>query len=147
MNKVIDSMLAAVNVHDLDALAALFDEGYDSRQPAHPGRAFVGGEQVRVNWEAMFDGIPDFRAEVSRTICDGETSWVEWSWSGIRTDDRPFEMRGVAVFDVRDGLIVAGTLYMEDVEGDAVDAAAGDADAPQIEQIVEKLSGRRPRDD
>jgi hypothetical protein len=44
-------------------------------------------------------------------------------------------MRGVTLFEVTDDQIVAGRLYMEDVEREA----AG------IEQAVEALSGRRPR--
>ncbi len=44
-------------------------------------------------------------------------------------------MRGVTLFEIADGQIVAGRLYMEDVERDV----AG------IEQTVEALSGRRPR--
>ena len=44
-------------------------------------------------------------------------------------------MRGVTLFEITDGQIAAGWLYMEDVERDA----AG------IEQAVETLSGRRPR--
>jgi hypothetical protein len=41
----------------------------------------------------------------------------------------------VTLFEVADGQIAAGRLYMEDVERDV----AG------IEQAVEDLSGRRPR--
>jgi len=44
-------------------------------------------------------------------------------------------MRGVTLFEIADDQIVAGRLYMEDVERDV----AG------IEQAVEALSGRRPR--
>jgi hypothetical protein len=44
-------------------------------------------------------------------------------------------MRGVALFQVADGLIAAGRLYLEDVEQELVD----------IEQAVEYLSGRRPQ--
>jgi len=44
-------------------------------------------------------------------------------------------MRGVTLFEVAGGQIVAGRLYLEDVERDA----AG------IELTVEDLSGRRPR--
>jgi hypothetical protein len=29
------------------------------------------------NWEAMFAGIPDFHAEICRSIQDGDTTWSE----------------------------------------------------------------------
>lgn len=135
MTEVIDRLVVAMNAHDLDAAAGLFHRDYRSEQPAHPGRAFVGRAQMRANWEAMFAGIPDFHAEICRSARDGETTWSEWRWSGTRSDGRAFAVRGVTLFEIADGQIVAGRLYMEDVERDATG----------IEQTVEDLSGRRPR--
>ncbi|WP_187432481.1 nuclear transport factor 2 family protein [Agromyces mariniharenae] len=131
---VIDRLARAINDHDLDRMVALFHPDYDSRQPAHPGRAFVGREQVRSNWAAMFAGVPDFAAEIVRSVQDGELSWSEWAWHGTRTDGQPFEVRGVTLFQIHDGLIVAGTLYVEDVELDPM----------SIDDAVAGLSGIRP---
>ena len=135
MTEVIDRLAVAMNAHDLDAAAGFFHEDYGSEQPAHPGRAFTGRAQMRANWEAMFAGIPDFRAEICRSVQDGDTTWTEWRWSGTRSDGQAFAMRGVTLFEITDGQIVAGRLYMEDVERDVTG----------IEQAVEALSGRRPR--
>jgi hypothetical protein len=44
-------------------------------------------------------------------------------------------MRGVTLFEIADDQIVAGRLYLEEVERDV----AG------IEEVVEGLSGHRPR--
>jgi hypothetical protein len=46
-----------------------------------------------------------------------------------------FGMGGVTLFEISDDQIVAGWLYMEEVERDVVG----------IEQTVEALSGHRPR--
>ena len=134
MDIVVEKLIGAMNAHDLDAMLALMHPDYDSRQPAHPGRAFVGRSQVGVNWAAMFAGVPDLRVEVHRSVQDGDTTWCEWSWTGTRVDGRPFEVHGVALFRIRDGLIDAGTLYVEEVEA----AEVG------IGQAVEGLSGTRP---
>jgi hypothetical protein len=135
MSEVLDQLVAALNAHDLEGAAALFHEDYHSEQPAHPGRTFVGRAQMHANWEAMFAGVPDFRSEVLRTVDDGNTTWIEWEWTGNRTDGQPFQVRGVALFDVVDGLIFAGRLYLEDVERELID----------IDQAVQTLSGRRPQ--
>jgi ketosteroid isomerase-like protein len=135
MTEVIDRLTAAMNAHDLDAVAGLIHEDYRSEQPAHPGRAFAGRAQMLANWEAMLAGIPDFCAEICRSVQDGDTTWTEWRWSGTRSDGEAFEMRGVTLFKVTGGQVVAGRLYLEDVERDVVG----------IEQAVEDLSGRRPR--
>lgn len=135
MNEVMDRLVVAMNAHDLDAVAGLIHEDYRSEQPAHPGRAFVGRAQMRANWEAMFAGIPDFHAQMCRSVQDGDTFWSEWRWSGTRIDGQSFEVRGVTLFEIAGDQIVAGRLYLEDVEREVVD----------IEQAVEALSGRRPR--
>ena len=135
MTDVVERLTAAMNRHDLEGAVALVHEDYRSEQPAHPGRAFVGRHKVRANWAAMFAGIPDFRAEQTRSVRDGDTVWSEWRWTGTRTDGEPFEVRGVTLFEVRDDLISAGTLYLEDVERQAGD----------IEDAVQALSGRRPQ--
>ena len=135
MSDVIERLVAAMNAHDLDAAAGFFHEDYRSEQPAHPGRAFVGRAQMRANWEAMFAGVPDFRAEICRSVQDGDTTWTEWRWSGSRSDGQAFEMRGVTLFEITGDQIAAGWLYLEEVERKVVG----------IEQAVEVLSGRRPR--
>jgi ketosteroid isomerase-like protein len=135
MTDVVDRLAAAMNAHDLTVVAGLIHLDYRSEQPAHPGRAFTGRAQMLANWEAMLAGIPDFCAEICRSVHDGDTTWTEWRWSGTRGDGQAFEMRGVTLFEVADGQIVAGRLYLEDVERDVVG----------IEQAVEDLSGRRPR--
>jgi ketosteroid isomerase-like protein len=89
---------------------------------------------MHANWQAMFAGIPDFHAELIRSVDDGDTTWSEWAWSGTRSDGQDFQVRGVTLFELRDGKITAGRLYMEEVDRIAV----------RIEQAVEKLSGQRP---
>ena len=133
MTDVLEQLVAATNRHDLEAVARLIHEEYRSEQPVHPGRAFVGRTQMLANWEAMFAGIPDFTAEIIRSVLTGDITWVEWRWSGTRTEGQPFHMRGVSLFEVRDGRIVAGTMYMDEVEHPG----------PGIAETVEHLSGRR----
>lgn len=134
MAGLIERLAEAMNDHDLEGAAALIHPDYRSDQPAHPGRAFVGRAQMHANWAAMFEGIPDFHAELVASVRDGDTAWSEWHWSGTRTDGQPFDVRGVTLFDIHDDQITSGRLYMEDVERQGGD----------IEEAVEGLSGRRP---
>ena len=95
----------ATNAHDLDALVACFAEDYENETPVHPGRGFRGRDQVRRNWEQIFAFVPDVRAEVIRSVVDGETVWTEWEMTGTRRDGSAHHMRGVIIFGVtrRDG--------------------------------------------
>jgi ketosteroid isomerase-like protein len=121
---IADQLQAAFLSRDADRLAALFAEDYDSRQPAHPDRAFTGRAQVRVNWSAVFAGVSDFTAELVSSSADGDTVWTEWAWHGTRADGGRLEMAGVILLGVRDGLIAWARLYVEDVDtGAGIDAA------------------------
>jgi hypothetical protein len=51
-------------------------------KPCSLRAAFAGRAQMRANWEAMFAGIPDFHAEICRSVQDGETTWTECGASG-----------------------------------------------------------------
>ncbi|MCW2633058.1 MAG: hypothetical protein JWR88_2020 [Pseudonocardia sp.] len=134
MAAVIDQLADRMNAHDLDGVVRLIHPDYRSEQPAHPLREFGTSAQVRANWGAMFDGIPDFRAELLRSTDDGPTCWTEWRWWGNRTDGQEFDMRGVAIFEVLDDRITAARIYMEQVEHESGD----------IEQAVQNQSGLPP---
>ena len=128
---IADQLAAALRSRDADRLAALFTDDYDSRQPAHPDRAFRGREQVRTNWTAIFSGVPDFTAELLTATRDGDTVSTEWAWRGTRTSGEPLEMAGVMVLGLRDGLISWARLYVEDVDsGEGIDA------------VVQHMAGR-----
>jgi hypothetical protein len=114
----------AMNNHDVDAFAACFADTYRSEQPAHPSRAFVGRDQVRRNWTSVFAGVPDLTAEILVATTAGGVEMTEWVWSGGHTDGSRFEMRGVTVLGISDGLISWGRLYMEPVERDGDDIEA-----------------------
>jgi ketosteroid isomerase-like protein len=113
-------LLAAMNGHDIDAFVDCFSPEYRSEQPAHPSRAFRGSDQVRENWQSVFAGVPDFRAEliVSSEAGDGDVEIGEWRWSGTHVDGSPFAMRGVTVMGIDEGRVAWGRMYMELVDRD-----------------------------
>ena len=125
---VAERLRAAMNARDIEAFVACFAEGYDSEQPAHPDRAFVGSDQVRENWSAIFEGVPDFSAELVSATSDGDTEWSEWRWRGTHADGTKLDMAGVIVAGVRDGLLQWARLYVEPVEqeGAGIEAAVRD---------------------
>ena len=123
-----------MNAHDLDGMVALMHPDYASEQPVHPARNFEGRAQMKANWGAILTGVPDLRAEIVRQTQDGDTTWSEWHWYGTTESGAAFDLRGVALFDVHDGLITRGRLFTEQVE----------RGGPGISESVEASSGRRP---
>ena len=128
---VMERLSAALNAHDLEAFLACFQDDYESEQPAHPDRAFRGRDQVRSNWSAVFDGVPDFRSELLRSAADGDTVWSEWHWRGTQSDGTPLDMVGVIVCGISEGRISSARLYIEPVD----QAGAG------IESAVRRMTG------
>ena len=119
--EVLERLHRAINDHDLERFLANLHDDYASEQPAHPERAFGGRDQVRENWGAMFREMPDFRADLLRSVVAGDNVWAEWAWHGTRADGSGLEMSGVTIFGVRGARIAWGRLYME-----VVTAGAGD---------------------
>ena len=118
-----------MNSHDAEQMASLFSDGYESSQPVHPGRAFSGRVQVLANWRSVFQGVPDFTAELVASAVDGGVEWGEWDWRGQHADGSPFAMRGVIVLYVRDGLVAQARLYVEPVD-------LGDDDIDRAVQVT-----------
>ena len=132
MASLLERLRDAMNSHDPEWVASLVTQDYESNQPAHPARGFRGREQVLANWSAVFEGVPDFAAELIAAVVDGETEWGEWVWRGRHADGSVFDMRGVVILIARDGLIARMRLYVEPVdEGDGdIDAAVRDLYSP-----------------
>ena len=125
MSTILERLTEAQNLHDAERFASYFTDDYQSDQPAHPGRAFSGREQVLENWSSVFAGVPDLRAELVASCRDANVEWGEVDWWGHYTDGSPFAMRGVIIATIRDDLIAAARLYVEPVEqsGAGIEAA------------------------
>ena len=106
-------------------MVACFADDYRSEQPLFPSRTFQGAEQVRANWSALIDSIPDFHAEMVASASNGDTVFSEVHWTGTKADGAPLDERGVVVFGIDDDRITWGRLYVDEVEreGDGIGAA------------------------
>jgi ketosteroid isomerase-like protein len=132
---LLDRLTAAQNAHDLEGMLACFHENYGSEQPLFPARTFRGIAQVRANWSALLEGIPDFHAEVLRSAVDGDTAFSEIHWTGTKADGAPFEERGVIILGIRDDRIAWGRLYVDEVEREGAD----------IDTVVRRMAGTDDR--
>jgi ketosteroid isomerase-like protein len=132
---LIDRLTAAQNAHDLEGMLACFHEDYGSEQPLFPARTFQGIDQVRANWSALLEDVPDFRAETLRSAVDGDTLFVEIHWTGTKADGAPLEERGVLIMGIRDDRIAWGRLYVDEVE----------REGPDIDAVVRRMAGTEDR--
>jgi len=132
---LVDRLTAAQNAHDLEGMLACFDEAYRSEQPLFPARTFQGIEQVRANWSALLEGIPDFHAETLRSAADGDSVFVEIHWTGTKKDGTPFDERGVLILGISGDRIAWGRLYVDEVDVEGAD----------IDAVVRRMAGSEDR--
>ena len=132
---VIDRVTAAQNAHDVEAMLACFDERYRSEQPLHPARNFHGVDQVRANWSALLEAVPDFHAETIRSAVEGDVVFVEVHWTGTKANGTPLDEREVLVFGIEDDRIAWARLYADEVD----DEGAG------IDTVVRRMAGTDDR--
>jgi ketosteroid isomerase-like protein len=128
---LLDRLTAAQNRHDLEGMLACFHEDYRSEQPLFPARTFRGIAQVRANWSALLEAIPDLHADVLRSAVDGDTVFVEIHWTGTKADGTPLEERGVLIMGIRDDRIAWARLYVDEVERDGA----------EIDAVVRRMAG------
>ena len=128
---VLDRLTAAQNAHNLEAMLACFHEDYRSEQPLFPARTFQGIDQVRANWSALLEAIPDFHADIVRSAAEGDTVFVEIHWTGTKADGTPLEERGVIIMGIPDDRIAWGRLYADEVEREGAD----------IDAVVRRMAG------
>lgn len=109
---VFERMIQAANHHDLNAMVACFAPNFHSEQPFYPERNFTGQAGVRKNWSFFFSTMPDFRAEVQRSVVEGDTVWAELAYYGTQTDGKKQVTRGVTISGIQEGQIAWSKLYI-----------------------------------
>lgn len=111
---VVERFDEAFNRHDADALAALLTEDtvFEDTSPPPDGRRIQGRSAVVEFWREWFARNADARFEPEDMIVSGHRAAVLWVYHKTRSG-RPWHLRGVDVFTVRDGLVAAKLAYVK----------------------------------
>ena len=104
----------AINQQDIAAVAELLDDDtvFENTNPAPDGTRIAGKEAVRAFWEKWFTGNPGARFEAEELIVADDRCTVRWVYRKMR-DGKPWHLRGVDVFTVRNGKILAKLSYVK----------------------------------
>lgn len=137
---VVTRFVNACNRHDADGVAACLHPNFDSIQPMYPSRNFRGADQVRRNWQAIFDAEPGFRLTVLRSAAMDDTVWLELHGAG-----RDAEVAGIFIMGIVGDRIRWARIYSALVEpvapGVATDPAASLQDVPRPDESPATGSG------
>jgi steroid delta-isomerase-like uncharacterized protein len=119
----------ALAAQDSDAMAALRAPDYELdyvHLDAFAGRP-QSAQEMAAFWPAWFAGFPEIDFEITRTIAAESVVVIQWVFSGtqsgalelqifgreIEPTGRTIRLRGVGVYDIREGLILRETLYLD----------------------------------
>jgi ketosteroid isomerase-like protein len=112
--EVVTRFNAAVNAHDASAVAGLLtdDTVFENTGPAPDGTRIEGKAAVVAFWAKWFVANADARFEAEEIIVAGNRCVVRWIYRKTR-DGKPWHLRGIDVFTVRDGKVAAKLAYVK----------------------------------
>ena len=112
--EAVEKFNKAFNAHDINAVMDAMTEDciFESTTPAPDGIRYVGAEQVRSYWEKFFASSPDARFETEEIISIGDRCIVRWVYHKMK-DGKPWHLRGVDIFRVRDGKVSEKLSYVK----------------------------------
>ena len=118
--ELLESLLAAFNAHDLDAVMRFFSEDCVLETPRgeHPwGTRFEGQDGVRAGLAERFRGLPDVHyGEDEHWLC-GNHGVSRWLLTGTTQDGRRVRVRGCDLLDLApDGRIRRKDSYWKIVQ-------------------------------
>lgn len=105
---------AAWNRHDIEGLLALVTEDCVFETAAGPtahGAIFAGKAALRQAFPAAWTTWPDARWEEAVHVVAGSRAFSEWTFRGTSAAGTAIEVRGVDLFELRDGLIARKDTY------------------------------------
>jgi ketosteroid isomerase-like protein len=104
----------AFNGHQAEALASLLtdDTVFEDTSPPPDGRRIEGKLAVVAFWREWFVRNPDARFEAEEILVSGNRAVVRWTYRKTR-DGRPWRLRGVDIFLVREGKVAEKLAYVK----------------------------------
>ena len=111
---VVNRFNEAINRHDAAAVAALLadDTVFENTGPAPDGTRLEGKAAVAAFWEKWFASNPGARFDPEEVIVSGDRCTVRWIYRKMR-DGKPWHLRGIDVFTIRDGKVAAKLAYVK----------------------------------
>jgi ketosteroid isomerase-like protein len=112
--EAVEKFNAAFNKHDVDAVMATMTEDciFENTNPQPDGTRLVGAEAVGAYWKKFFTSNPDAFFEAEDIFASGDRCVVRWIYRKTK-DGKPWHLRGVDVFKVRDGKVAEKLAYVK----------------------------------
>ena len=104
----------AFNRHDVEAVMNNMTEDcvFENTSPSPDGTRIEGAVAVKVYWQKFFTNNPDAIFEAEEVFATGDHCVVRWIYRKTK-DGKPWHLRGVDIFKVRDGKVAEKLAYVK----------------------------------
>ena len=117
-SEVMDRLSAGFARHDVDAILDCFtDDGvFDITEGPEPwGERFQGKAEIRKALDALFTALPDVQFVDAVKWVAGDRGVSEWTCVGTTVKGRPIRVKGVDLFEFRNGRVTRKDSYFKKV--------------------------------
>jgi ketosteroid isomerase-like protein len=105
----------AFNRHDVAGMMRLMSDDciFENTHPAPDGTAYSGKEAVTQFWKDFFDESPQAHIDIEDIFGMGNHCIIRWRYNWVDQDGNQGHVRGVDIFQVRDGFIFEKFSYVK----------------------------------
>ena len=105
----------AFNRHDVAGMMQLMSDDcvFENTDPAPDGTVYSGKEAVTQFWQDFFRESPHAHIEIEEIFGLGNRCIMRWKYNWIDVEGKKGHVRGVDIFQVRDGLISEKFSYVK----------------------------------
>ena len=105
----------AFNRHDVAGMMSLMSEDcvFENTNPAPDGAAYSGKEAVTQFWREFFNQSPHAHIKIEEIFGLGNRCVMRWRYEWVDEAGKKGHVRGVDVFQVKDGLISEKLSYVK----------------------------------
>ena len=105
----------AFNRHDVAGMMKLMSEDcvFENTDPAPDGTVYSGKEAVTRFWQDFFDESPQAHIDIDEIFGLGNRCIMRWKYTWVDAAGTQGHVRGVDIFQVREGLISEKFSYVK----------------------------------
>jgi predicted SnoaL-like aldol condensation-catalyzing enzyme len=113
--RVVIAFNEAFNRHDVDAMMQLIsdDSIFENTSPTPDGTRYVGKPAITRFWQEFFISSPQARIKIEESFGYGLRCVMRWRYDWVDEQGTPGHVRGVDLYQVKNGLISEKLSYVK----------------------------------
>ncbi|MDX9991898.1 MAG: nuclear transport factor 2 family protein [Anaerolineales bacterium] len=107
--RIVLAFTQACNRHDLDGMLQLISQDCVIEDPE--GRVYTGKPAIAQLWQGLLREAPEIQIEIEEIFGMGLRCILRWKYEQTDSGGQKKQMRGVDIFQIRDGFICEKLSY------------------------------------